>query len=88
VTGFIARDVDQLVAAVGPLDEIDPAGCAAEGRRRFSPRQMAEGYLKIYRQEEAAVPELEWKVIEKAPPNPRAGRPSPAGEIWDEYPEE
>jgi hypothetical protein len=49
---------------------------------------MAEGYLKIYRQEEAAVPELEWKVIEKAPPSPHAGRPSPAREIWDEFPEE
>jgi hypothetical protein len=49
---------------------------------------MAEGYLKIYRQEEAAIPELEWKVIEKAPPNPRASRHSPAGEIWDEFPEE
>jgi len=88
LTGFIARDVDQMVAAVGLLDEISPAGCAAEARRRFSPREMAEGYLKIYRQEEPALPELEWEVIEKAPPSPRAGRPSPAGEIWDEFPEE
>jgi hypothetical protein len=29
------------------------------------------------------MPELEWKVIEKAPPNPHASRPSPAGESWD-----
>jgi hypothetical protein len=86
LTGFIARDVDQMVAAVGLLDEINPAACAAEARRRFSPRQMAEGYLKIYRQEEAAVPELEWKVIEKAPPAP--SRPRPARESWDEYPDE
>ena len=59
---------------MGLLDEIDPAACATEARRRFSPRRMAEGYLKIYRQAEAAVPELEWKVIEKAPPSPHADR--------------
>ena len=85
--------IDGAAGVVGPaagglLEEIDPAACAAEARRRFSPRRMAEGYLKIYRQEEAAVPELDWKVIEKAPPSPRASRPSPAREIWDDFPEE
>jgi glycosyltransferase involved in cell wall biosynthesis len=86
VTGFIARDVDQMVAAVGLLEEIDPAACAAEARRRFSPRRMAEGYLKIYRQEETAVPEPEWKVIEKAPPAP--SRPRPVRESWDDFQDE
>jgi len=88
VTGFIARDVDQMVAAVGLLDEINPAACAAEARRRFSPRRMAEGYLEVYRKEESAVPELDWTVIEKTPPSPRARRPSPAWESWDDYRDE
>jgi hypothetical protein len=88
LTGFIARDVDQMVAAVGLLDEINPAACAAEARRRFSPRRMAEGYLAVYRQEEPAGPELEWKVIEKSPPSPHAGKPSPAGESWDDFQDE
>lgn len=75
VTGFIASDVDQMVAAVGLLDEIDPADCAAEARNRFSPRRMTEGYLAIYRQE-AAPPEVEWEVMEQALPPSAASQPS------------
>ncbi|HYM50940.1 MAG TPA: glycosyltransferase family 4 protein [Candidatus Limnocylindrales bacterium] len=48
VTGFLSNDVDQMVAAVELLDEIDPERCAAESRERFSPRRMARGYLDIY----------------------------------------
>jgi glycosyltransferase involved in cell wall biosynthesis len=86
VTGFIARDVDQMVAAIALLDEIDPIDCAAEARRRFSPRRMAEGYLDVYRQGRV-MPELEWEIIEKAPPPPRPASPSPARE-WDDQPDE
>jgi glycosyltransferase involved in cell wall biosynthesis len=48
VTGFLGQDVDQLVAAVGLLDEIDHERCAAEARERFSPQRMARDYLQVY----------------------------------------
>ncbi len=49
VTGLLADDVDDLVAAVGRLGEIDREGCAEHARSRFSPRRMAEGYEAVYR---------------------------------------
>jgi glycosyltransferase involved in cell wall biosynthesis len=49
VTGFLADDVDGLVAAAGRLDQVDPLRCAEVARERFSPRVMAERYLEVYR---------------------------------------
>jgi glycosyltransferase involved in cell wall biosynthesis len=49
VTGFLAEDVDDLVAAVSRIDEIDRVRCAEVARERFSPRHMAERYLSVYR---------------------------------------
>ena len=48
LTGFLVRDADEMVAAVGRVSEIDPAYCAALTRRRFSPAAMADGYLRMY----------------------------------------
>jgi glycosyltransferase involved in cell wall biosynthesis len=48
VTGFLGNDLEQLVAAVQVLDEIDPERCAAAARERFSPQRMAKGYLEAY----------------------------------------
>jgi glycosyltransferase involved in cell wall biosynthesis len=48
VTGFVAGDVEGLVAAAGRLDQIDPVRCAQVARERFSPRLMAERYLDVY----------------------------------------
>jgi len=50
VTGFIAKDVGELLAAVDGIGEIDRTRCASVARARFSPRQMAEAYLEVYRQ--------------------------------------
>jgi glycosyltransferase involved in cell wall biosynthesis len=50
VTGFVAEDVDELVAAATHLDQIDPGRCAEVARERFSPRRMADRYLAVYRQ--------------------------------------
>jgi glycosyltransferase involved in cell wall biosynthesis len=47
-TGFLVRDVDEMVTAVGRVGEIDPARCAAVARKRFSPVAMADGYLRMY----------------------------------------
>ena len=48
VTGFICEDVDEMAAAVGRLDEIDPQDCRAHARR-FSAEAMCEGYEAVYR---------------------------------------
>lgn len=49
VTGFLGRDVDELVATVGRVGEVDRRRCAEIARDRFGGRRMAEGYLEVYR---------------------------------------
>ena len=53
VNGFICDDVDEMVAAVGRLDEIDPAVCRQTVEERFSVAAMTAGYERLY--EAAAV---------------------------------
>jgi glycosyltransferase involved in cell wall biosynthesis len=48
VTGFVSEDLDQLVATVDLLEELDPQRCAAEARERFGPARMARDYLAVY----------------------------------------
>ncbi|OLB87727.1 MAG: hypothetical protein AUI15_29015 [Actinobacteria bacterium 13_2_20CM_2_66_6] len=48
VTGWLADDVDGMVAAYSRLDEIDLQRCVEEAGRRFGPDQMADGYLNVY----------------------------------------
>lgn len=48
VTGFICRNEDEMVEAVGRLDEIDRARCRREAERRFSPAAMADRYEEVY----------------------------------------
>ncbi|HKR98284.1 MAG TPA: glycosyltransferase, partial [Candidatus Dormibacteraeota bacterium] len=47
-TGLFAEDIDDMVEAVQRVGDIDPAVCAREGRRRFAPASMADGYLSLY----------------------------------------
>jgi glycosyltransferase involved in cell wall biosynthesis len=49
VTGRLAFDVDEAVAAVETITEIDRSACAARARERFSADRMVEDYLTIYR---------------------------------------
>ncbi len=49
VTGFVVRDVDEAVAAVARLPEIDRAACRRHFEERFSARRMAQDYLAVYR---------------------------------------
>ncbi|BBH63939.1 glycosyl transferase [Actinoplanes sp. OR16] len=49
VTGFLAGSVDEAVACVGRIGEIDRAACSARARERFSADRMVEEYLAIYR---------------------------------------
>jgi glycosyltransferase involved in cell wall biosynthesis len=47
-TGYLAQDLEGLVAGVNRLVEIDRLNCAKAARRRFNPRRMAEDYLQVY----------------------------------------
>lgn len=48
VTGWLARDLDEMADAYRRLDEIDLARCAEEAAERFGPAQMADGYVRVY----------------------------------------
>ncbi|MEP7105306.1 MAG: glycosyltransferase family 4 protein [Chloroflexota bacterium] len=48
VTGFLADDVDDMVAKVGRAAEIDHRRCAERARERFSVARMADGYEQAY----------------------------------------
>jgi glycosyltransferase involved in cell wall biosynthesis len=50
VTGFIASEFDDLVAAVKKVDSISRAACREEYERRFAVDVMAEKYERIYRE--------------------------------------
>ncbi len=49
VNGFVVEGVDQAVAAVGRLAEIDRRRCREVFEARFSARRMAEDYVAVYR---------------------------------------
>ncbi|GAA1580498.1 glycosyltransferase family 4 protein [Actinoplanes couchii] len=49
VTGRLADSVDEAVAAVHGIAEIDRAACSARARERFSAERMVDDYLAIYR---------------------------------------
>lgn len=49
VTGRLAGDVDEAVAAIDDVTGYDRARCAARARERFSAERMVEDYLTIYR---------------------------------------
>jgi glycosyltransferase involved in cell wall biosynthesis len=48
VTGWICDTEDELVEAVGRINEIDRAACRADAERRFSPGAMAAEYEQVY----------------------------------------
>ncbi|GIF09989.1 glycosyltransferase family 4 protein [Actinoplanes teichomyceticus] len=49
VTGRLVDSVDEAVAAVGRIADIDRAACSARARERFSAARMVDQYLEIYR---------------------------------------
>lgn len=49
VTGFLVDGVDEAVAAIARLPEIDRAACRAAVAARFTVERMADRYLKLYR---------------------------------------
>ena len=47
-TGFVVDDEREMAAAVGRLDEIDPARCRDSARERFDVAAVAESYERAY----------------------------------------
>lgn len=47
-TGFLVQTVDEMVAAVNRVDEIDPEACRAHVAERFSAGAMVAGYEEIF----------------------------------------
>lgn len=47
-TGFVCDTLDEMVAAIGRLGEIDRAECRAEGERRFSTKAIVDDYEQLY----------------------------------------
>jgi glycosyltransferase involved in cell wall biosynthesis len=48
VTGFLVDTVEEAVAAVSRIDEIDRTACRAAVAARFSVERMADDYIKLY----------------------------------------
>jgi len=49
VTGFLVDTVDEAIAAVGLIGEIDRAACRRAVEERFTVERMADRYLQLYR---------------------------------------
>jgi glycosyltransferase involved in cell wall biosynthesis len=47
-TGFVVDDEHEMAAAVGSLDEIEPARCRESARERFDVTTVAEEYERAY----------------------------------------
>jgi glycosyltransferase involved in cell wall biosynthesis len=47
-TGFLVDSVDEMVAAVGSVPQIDPRRCREHVAQNFAPANMANGYLRVY----------------------------------------
>jgi glycosyltransferase involved in cell wall biosynthesis len=50
LTGRLVDDVDQAVAAVAGIADLDRAACRARARSRFGADRMVDDYLAIYRE--------------------------------------
>ena len=49
VTGFLVNSVDEAVAAIGRIGDLDRAACRAAVSARFTVDRMADRYLELYR---------------------------------------
>jgi glycosyltransferase involved in cell wall biosynthesis len=49
VSGFVADDLEQLVAAVAAIPSLDRSACRARVEQHYSESAVADGYLAVYR---------------------------------------
>jgi glycosyltransferase involved in cell wall biosynthesis len=57
VTGFVVKDVDGAVEAVGKIGSIDRRGCREMFDKRFAVSRMAQEYLNLYGAPSGAAPQ-------------------------------
>jgi glycosyltransferase involved in cell wall biosynthesis len=77
VCGFIVKDMDEAVAAVGRIDDIDRRKCRQYFERHFTDTRMASDYVKIYEKladpKSASIPVeeevLNWMEVESPTPS-------------------
>jgi glycosyltransferase involved in cell wall biosynthesis len=50
VTGFVCSDVNEMVQAVGRVDQLERTACRGRAEAMFSEDTVVEGFLEIYRQ--------------------------------------
>jgi glycosyltransferase involved in cell wall biosynthesis len=50
VSGFVGKDVDDFVAAVDRIDELDRTATRERCERLFSDRAVVDGYETLYRE--------------------------------------
>jgi glycosyltransferase involved in cell wall biosynthesis len=55
-TGFLVADEREMAAAVGRLDEIDPARCRKSAEDRFAVEPMAAAHERAYEKVRARYP--------------------------------
>ncbi len=49
-TGFLVKDTDEMVEALGMLDRINPADCREYVQEKFSVSKCADGYENVYQE--------------------------------------
>jgi glycosyltransferase involved in cell wall biosynthesis len=50
VTGFVVKDLEEMMKAMRSVDKLDHLECRRDAERRFSSRTMAERYEKLYKE--------------------------------------
>ena len=48
-TGYVVDDADEMVAALGQIDQIDRVECRRHVERHFSPERLVSRYEQAYR---------------------------------------
>ena len=47
-TGFVVKDIDAMVEAIGNIDQISPAECRKRVEEKFGVKQMVDAYEELY----------------------------------------
>jgi len=50
VTGFVVKDLEEMIKVMRSVDKLDHLECHRDAERRFSSRAMAERYEKLYKE--------------------------------------
>lgn len=82
-TGFIARRIKDMVAAVGRIDEIDRRACREHVEQHFSNEVMAHNYSNMYKRAVSALRKQRVVTLPNVWPGTRQVKPKPAPAATD-----